>query len=202
MTKFSIQTIIKFFNKNMLFWYFKGKPVPPPHLIKQEVVKKYSEKFAIKIFIETGTYLGEMIDAVKEKFEKVISIELDKKLFYKAKNKFSTNNHIEIINGDSAKVLFEILTKIEKPTLFWLDGHYSGGTTAKGDLNTPIYQELNAILSHKIKNHIILIDDARLFIGKDDYPMLSQLQSLVLQKNPRLNFEYKNDIIRIYPKTI
>lgn len=202
MTKFSIQTIIKFFNKNMLFWYFKGKPVPPPHLIKQEVVKKYSEKFAIKIFIETGTYLGEMIDAVKEKFEKVISIELDKKLFYKAKNKFSTNNHIEIINGDSAKVLFKILTKIEKPTLFWLDGHYSGGTTAKGDLNTPIYQELNAILSHKIKNHIILIDDARLFIGKDDYPTLSQLQSLVLQKNPRLNFEYKNDIIRIYPKTI
>ena len=202
MTKFSIQTIIKFFNKNMLFWYFKGKPVPPPHLIKQEVVKKYSEKFAIKIFIETGTYLGEMIDAVKEKFEKVISIELDKKLFYKAKNKFSTNNHIEIINGDSAKVLFEILTKIEKPTLFWLDGHYSGGTTAKGYLNTPIYQELNAILSHKIKNHIILIDDARLFIGKDDYPTLSQLQSLVLQKNPRLNFEYKNDIIRIYPKTI
>lgn len=202
MTKFNIQTIIKFFNKNILFWYFKGKPVLPSHLIKQDVVKKYSEKFAIKIFIETGTYLGEMIDAVKEKFEKVISIELDKKLFYKAKNKFSTNNHIEIINGDSAKVLFKILTKIEKPTLFWLDGHYSGGTTAKGDLNTPIYQELNAILSHKIKNHIILIDDARLFIGKDDYPTLSQLQSLVLQKNPRLNFEYKNDIIRIYPKTI
>lgn len=202
MTKFNIQTIIKFFNKNILFWYFKGKPVLPSHLIKQDVVKKYSEKFAIKIFIETGTYLGEMIDAVKEKFEKVISIELDKKLFYKAKNKFSTNNHIEIINGDSAKVLFKILTKIEKPTLFWLDGHYSGGTTAKGNLNTPIYQELNAILSHKIKNHIILIDDARLFIGKDDYPTLSQLQSLVLQKNPRLNFEYKNDIIRIYPKTI
>jgi hypothetical protein len=52
--------------------------------------------------------------------------------------------------------------------LFWLDGHFCGGVSAHGDKGTPILEELNLILSHRVKEHVILIDDARLFNGTFD----------------------------------
>ena len=88
--------------------------------------------------------------------------------------------------------------KINERAIFWLDGHYSDGITAKGDLNTPILKELEAILSHNIKDHIILIDDARCFVGKDDYPTIEQLKNFVYKRNNNLKFEIEYDIIRIY----
>lgn len=62
-----------------------GKPIPPPHLIKQETVKEYAHKFSIDILIETGTYLGDMVFAMKDVFSQIYSIELDSDLCMKAK---------------------------------------------------------------------------------------------------------------------
>ena len=73
------------------------------------------------------------------------------------RKKFSKLTHINLIKGDSSEKLPEILKSLKEPALFWLDGHYSDEITAKGDLNTPIYNELTAILNHPIKNHVILM---------------------------------------------
>lgn len=113
-----------------------------------------------------------MIHAVNKKFKKIYSIELNEPLYRKARKRFAKNNHILIIFGDSTVQLKKILPKIDKPCLFWLDAHYSGKGTAKGDLETPIMEEMNLILNHSNLKHIILIDDARLFIGKNDYPSI------------------------------
>ena len=78
------------------------------------------------------------------------------------------------------------------------DGHYSAGITAKGDLETPIMQELEAILSHSIKNHVILIDDAREFTGMNDYPTVSQLKEFVAKSRPDYQVDLENDILRIH----
>ncbi|MCZ7616643.1 MAG: hypothetical protein M5T52_24530 [Ignavibacteriaceae bacterium] len=88
---------------------------------------------------------------------------------------------MEIINGDSGKLLKQLVAKISDPAIFWLDGHYSGFETAKGDIETPIKQELGAILNSEL-NHIILIDDARLFIGQNDYPTIEELKKYILSK--------------------
>jgi len=178
-------------------WYLKNKPVPTPHIIKQKTIKNYAKKYKIKTLIETGTYLGEMINAMKNTFRNIYSIELDKTLYEKAIDKFKDNKHIKIINGDSGEKLPEILKDIDRPCLFWLDGHYSAGITAKGKLNTPIYKELEIIFSHKIKKHIILIDDARCFVGKDDYPTIEELKNFIENNNRKLKLSIKNDIIRI-----
>ena len=178
-------------------WRVAGKPVPPPHFIKQRIIKNFANKFDIKVFIETGTYHGSTTWAVRNTFDEIYSIELDRVLYEKACEKFKFLPHIHIVNGDSSKILPEILSKIDKPVLFWLDGHYSGGATAKGNLETPILEELKSVLNHKVKNHIILIDDARLFVGKNDYPTIAELKSFVSKINPNLSFEIENDIIRI-----
>lgn len=138
-----------------------------------------------------------MIEIMRYRFKKIVSIELDQNLFEKAKAKFLTEKNITILQGDSSKILPIVLIDLHEPALFWLDGHYSEGITAKGKLNTPIVSELKSILEHPIKDHLILIDDARCFVGIDDYPTVEELRTLVLKYNPALNFNVKNDIIVI-----
>ena len=93
----------------------------------------------------------------------------------------------------------EILKNIRDSCLFWLDAHWSGGNTSKGELQTPIMQELEAVLNHsKSEDHIVLIDDARFFTGKNDYPTLERLEQFVLGIHSAWTFEVKDDIIRIH----
>lgn len=203
MLKKSISKVIgksKFLSdqKIIIDWYRHGRPVPPPHLIKQDAIKKIARKFGMKYFVETGTFFGDMVEAMKPVFEKLISIELDKDLFEKAKQRFSADKKVQILNGDSGKLMPEVLASFGgKNAVFWLDGHYSSGITAKGDLNTPIYQELKAIFGDSGK-HAVLIDDARLFVGKEDYPTLEELKKFVSEERSGATFEVKDDIIRIY----
>lgn len=188
-----------FHNKiiNEIKWRANNKPIPAPHFIKQRIIRSYANKFSIKIFIETGTYLGDTVMSMRNKFDEIYSIELDKILFEKAVNKFINYPHINILQGDSSEILPNILSKINEPALFWLDGHYSGGITSKANLNTPILKEIELILDHKIKDHIILIDDARLFIGKEDYPTLIELEAFIKKVDLELDFQVHDDIIRI-----
>jgi hypothetical protein len=179
-------------------WVEKGKPIPPPHLIKQETVKEYARKFSTQILIESGTYLGDMVFAMKDIFSQIYSIEIDSDLYMRAKERFANVQNIHIIKGDSSKVLPDILTSIRQLCLFWLDGHYSGGITAKGDLDTPILEELKHVFAHTIKDHVILIDDARCFIGQKDYPTIKALREFVAKERPNWVFEVKDDIVRIH----
>lgn len=194
-------------NSIILDWMNKGKPLPPPDAYKLAVIKEYAQSFSMKNFIETGTYYGNMVSAVKDVFKRIISVELDNTLFINAKRKFAPYGHILILQGDSGKVMPNILSIINEPVLFWLDGHWVGPIgpnnqviKGKGVLETPILAELNHIFNHHIKNHVVLIDDARLFTGLGDYPSVHQLKKYVLARNPALIFENSDDIIRIYPR--
>jgi len=179
-------------------WVANGKEIPPPQFIKHEVIKSFAALRNIKILIETGTYLGETLEACKPHFNKLISIELDQNLYQVAVKKFANDTQIHIYHGDSGKIIEKIIKDIKQPCLFWLDGHYSEGITAKGDLNTPVINELKHILTHHIKNHVILIDDARCFIGENDYPTIPHLLNFVKQFNQNLKLLVEDDIIRIY----
>jgi hypothetical protein len=179
-------------------WEKQGRPSPPPHIVKEELIKNYARTFNTKILIETGTYLGDMVHAMKKSFSRIISFELDHNLATQAQQRFAHDNHIEIVQGDSGKLLGEHLLTINEPCLFWLDGHYSGGITAKGALETPIKNELTAILSHKVDGHVILIDDARCFTGENDYPTLDELRNFVAAHKPNYKFSVEHDAIRIH----
>ncbi len=178
-------------------WLKDRNYVPPPHIAKQEMILKYASRFNARIFVETGTYMGYMIDAMKDKFSELYSIELSKYLFDRAVNKFREFPHIHFINGNSGIEIPGLLAKLNQPTLFWLDGHYSGGVTAKADLETPILKELSTILNHPIKENVILIDDARLFNGTNDYPTIDQLQGFLKNYSTDLEMEIEQDIIVI-----
>ena len=176
-------------------WKKRGCPVPPPHIVKQITIGEYQQKYGHSILVETGTYMGDMVEAQKKRFNKIISIELGVDLYEKARKRFNHDKNVLIVQGDSGKVLPTILKEVNEPAIFWLDGHYSGGITAKGETECPIFDELEAIFNRKL-NHILLIDDARCFIGKGDYPSIEKLTEYVRSKNEKYQIEIKHDIIR------
>ena len=179
-------------------WKSNGASIPPPHFVKQHVISHFQQLYGCETLIETGTFKGQMVSAQIVFFDKIISIELSPELHQKAKNKFSDNPNVDILQGDSGIVLHEIMSNLDKQCLFWLDGHYSGGNTAKGTKECPIYEELEAILSSDLE-HIILIDDARLFIGENDYPTINELTAFISKFDCSYKLQQSNDIIRLTP---
>ena len=179
----------------LILWQQKGCPAPPPHIVKQEAIKEYQQKYKYATLVETGTFRGDMIEAQKGRFQKIYSIELDAEWFEKAQKRFRRNKDVTILQGDSGKVLPIIIQQLNEPAIFWLDGHYSGDNTALGDKQCPIYEELEAVFKGKKLDHVILIDDARCFTGEYDYPTIEELTGFIKERDDSYRVEVKHDII-------
>lgn len=152
--------------------------------------KDFFNKFSINtpFFVETGTYKGEGIEeALKFSFKELFSIELHKPLYEECVLKFKNNNKIKLFYGDSAEVLTEIIKNLNDRITFWLDGHFSGDHTAKGNKISPILEELEQIKNHKIKTHTIIIDDLR-YVKQGYYEMTIKQ---IIEKIKEINFNYE-----------
>lgn len=193
------EIVLPLYNYMQLFLWLNGKSTQSPRLIKQKIIRDYANKNSIRTFIETGTYLGETVNAIRNTFSTIYTMEIDEKLYRRARKKFAGVSKIKIYSGDSGELLPKILKKINKPCLFWLDAHFSAGITSKGEKYTPILEELNCILSHQERSHVILIDDAEYFNGKGDYPTIKSLRDLVKRKRPKMRLEVIHNLILISP---
>jgi hypothetical protein len=165
--------------------------------IPSNVVHKYS-KFA-SVFVETGTHIGKTVLAAHNAgFKRIYTIELADHFYADAVKKFAGYPGIKCIHGDSSKKLKEVLAELDERAVFWLDGHWSMGDTARGDKDVPLCEELESIANHHIKNHILLIDDIRLFGDKSEavtgWHTLSvdKIKALCLKINPEYKFSYEN----------
>lgn len=122
----------------------------------KEDYKKYP------IFVETGTLNGATILSLEKNFEELHTIELSEKYYTRTKNSYF-GNKITFHLGDSGEVLKTLSKNLDRDTIFFLDGHYSSGDTAKGNKDCPLEEELLAIKNNFIGNAIIIVDDFRLF---------------------------------------
>ena len=179
-----------------LDWRLRGSPAPPPHVVKQDILLRYQKQRRFSTFIETGTFTGEMIHAMRPHFVRLISIEMAPAIFEATKRRFAGDAGVELLLGDSGVLLPRVLSTLNHPALFWLDGHYMGGTTARADQDSPVRAELAALLHHPVRRHIVLIDDARLFTGTDGYPTIDELRTWVERERPGSRVDVDGDIIR------
>ena len=184
--------------KELATWEDTGHPVPPPHLVKQRALLEYAKRYGLRVLVETGTYYGDMVAAMKTHFDRIYSIELSAALYKLDVRRFRGERNIALIEGDSGVEIDKIINELKTPALFWLDGHYSGGNTARGEKDSPISEELHAVLSQGVK-HVILIDDARDFGFSPAYPTIEELSELVKAKREDFSVRVKNGIIRIAP---
>ncbi len=178
-------------------WERQNRPLPPPHQVKQAVVEEYRQRFNCPVLVETGTFRGDMVEALMRNFKRVYSIELSQEFYEKACYRFRHHPNVSLLQGDSGEVLPRIMRELKQPAVFWLDGHYSSGDTARGSKDCPIYEELDAIMVPGAQlAHVLLIDDARCFVGEGDYPTIPDLTRYIQAKHSRYQVEVKDDIIR------
>jgi hypothetical protein len=149
-------------------------------------LRSVAKSHQLSVFIETGAFVGDTISSLKGVFDALYSIELSPKYVDHCRKRFAKFNHINIILGDSRTELSSLLESEKRAALFWLDGHYSGGDTARGIEDSPVVAEIKAIINRNCKEDVICIDDAHLFVGKDGYPTISELQGLVSESGRAL----------------
>ena len=65
--------------------------------------------------------------------------------------------------------LKNIISEITQPAIFWLDAHWSGLNTYGTNDECPILEELDIINTSNSK-HVLMIDDARLFLAPPPKP--------------------------------
>jgi hypothetical protein len=118
--------------------------------------------------VETGTYQGHGARRLAEVFPSVVTIELSENLHRKAIESLADVPVIEPRQGDSREVI-PTLVDPAIPTLYWLDGHWSGGPTAGVEDECPVLGEIAAIGPGSPRDSI-MIDDARLFIASPPPP--------------------------------
>ncbi|MEI6494862.1 MAG: hypothetical protein WCO03_02255 [bacterium] len=178
-----------------------GFTLPLTPQIKRSILRRFVIDYKCLALVETGTQYGDTPWHFRHELSEIYSIAFHPGLAAISRERFRCFPHIHIVEGDSGGKLVEILPKLEKKTLFWLDGHYSAGTTAQGKLDCPIYAELQSIFEECRVPYVVLIDDARCFGVDKDYPTIQELESFVMKSGPQLAFGITNDVIFIIPQS-
>jgi hypothetical protein len=154
--------------------------MPAPQWAKWAVLSRYGDPQGT--WIETGTYLGDTTAYLARQAKDVYSIEPEPALAQAARRRLSSYSNVTVIHETSEVALPKVLALVQGPLSLWLDGHYSGGPTFRGALDTPISQELDSVQEHlkRLERISVLVDDWRCFDpsrpGFDSYP---KRQSLV-----------------------
>ncbi len=145
-----------------------GIKIVMPSLNKDEVsviLSKYPGH-DFSEFVESGTFKGHTIFAVESLFKKLHTIELSTALYNAVKKNYN-GEKINFYNGESHIIFDSLLPTLTNPTVFFLDGHWSCADTACGSKQVPLLEELVMIKELYKGPGIIIIDDYRLFDGKD-----------------------------------
>ena len=156
-------------------WRKRNYTENAPQFIKEKVLEKYSIENAN--WVETGTHMGDTTYYLSKKYPHIYSIEPNVE-FYKAALNIFKGLNVTLFNDVSENVLPILLPTLKGNLNFWLDGHYSGGKSFKGNKECPIKDELNSIEVNfdNFEKISIFIDDVRLFLSSaNNYPSIDYL---------------------------
>jgi len=158
------------------------------HLQKEQEIKKYAKIYDLNFLVETGIFEGKMISGTHNFFEHIYSIELEKKYYDSAVEKFKGLPNVSIYNGNSVDVLKTLDILKNERCLIWLDAH--------DGKQSPALEELEVIFDMSKQEHVILIDDMRNFNIREGYPDISKLINLIVRKRAEWSVLINDDILR------
>jgi FkbM family methyltransferase len=187
------------------------KPSTPlgfPHAtnLPVDLAEALRDAFGLKHFVETGTYQGVTARTMASRFEHVHTIELEPNAFRMAAASLAEYQNVRCLQGDSSRELPRILLEIDTQALLWLDAHWSGGNTGKTATECPLLEELATVYAHR-PDHVVLIDDARLFLAPPppphrttDWPAFKTLAEFLGRQQPAPYVRVVGDVIVAVPR--
>jgi len=141
-------------------------------LAKRHLLLQKLRSCNLNVVIETGTFLGDTANFLAARGYSVITVEIEPRIAAWARARFDGVANVRVVEGDSGLLMTGLIADLDQPALFYLDGHYSGGETGKGQHETPVVKEVEVILRDAPSGSFVIIDDARCFGRLQDYPSL------------------------------
>lgn len=177
---------------SFIIWIGQDFNLPAPQRVKTRVLQRYA--FAEGNWIETGTYLGDTTRFLAKTFPNAIvtSLEPDLPLFSFNKSRLIKYSNIKLVYGTSEDSLSDLVSKETGPVNFWLDGHFSGDITHKGQILSPVLEELKIIELNISRFKVcVFIDDIRDFTGDKTtgYPSKNELVDWANRNNCEWHIE-------------
>jgi hypothetical protein len=169
-----------------------------------------AKRLEIGVFIETGTFQGDSVAAVRPTFQELHTCELSPELHAAATQRFADDPAVHCHRGSSPERLRALAAiHARHPVMYWLDAHWCSAThTAGQESQCPLLEELEAIAPLHPES-IVWIDDARYFMSPPTAPLeargwptfqqvIDRLQSL----SARHHLVFANDTILFHPARI
>jgi SAM-dependent methyltransferase len=161
-----------------LRWIFSGaKNETASPLAKRRSLLAKLRSCNLHVVIETGTFLGDTTHFLASRGYSVVTVEVEPRLAAWARARFDGVANVRVIEGDSEQLMTGLIADLDQPALFYLDGHYSGSGTGKGQHETSVVREVEAILRDAPSGSFVIIDDARCFGRLPDYPPIHDFLS-------------------------
>ncbi len=173
--------------------------------VPERLVEALQQSSGIRSFVETGTFEGGTTKWAAQRFDKVATIEASRALYDRARETLRSLPNVEAILGDTRTELERIVQRLTAPAIFWLDAHWSGGDTHGEGEECPIQHELDVVLG-ATPEHLVLIDDARLFLSPpprphrpEQWPGIRAIVAAVERRRPDAYVAIVEDVIVIVP---
>lgn len=136
--------------------------------LSAEILAKYGDKVGRELFIETGSFEGDGIQAALDAgFKEVIGIEHATRLAGFCAARFAKDARVTIFHGDSILALPQLLSQLaNRRALVCLDAHFNTALAAGAGLPCPLLAELAAVAGVAAAGHgrhVILADRVHLF---------------------------------------
>jgi SAM-dependent methyltransferase len=149
---------------------FSARMEPPTPEEKRNHLLGLLQARGHRLFVESGTYLGDTVAFLRPHVERIVTVEVEPKLHADAVRRFAGDDGIDVILGDALEVVPAIARELDRPALIWLDGHFSGGVTGQGEYVEPAPAILDAFaVAPPPAGSTIIVDDLRMF-GRDPEP--------------------------------
>ncbi len=163
-----------------LLRFANGAPANPRSLMKYRVIRALAKRVGADCLIETGTFRGVMTARCARVFATVLTVELDAKLAAQAKASLARYRNVTVYQGDAVALLPQMLAHPGAGRcVIFLDAHYSGGDTARGEIPEPAIAELDILAQRRDRIAGIVIDDFRCFGVEEGFPTKAQLLAAV-----------------------
>jgi hypothetical protein len=181
-------------------WRFdRGVSAAPAQRSKRRHLLALFKERGHETLLETGTYLGETVRFFLPHATRIVSIEIDPTLHARAARMFASSRNVEIMLGDALELAPRLLSVLDRPCLLWLDGHFSGGVTGRGEVDEPVVEILRRIQPNVVvPGTTAVIDDLRLFGNDRGVPSFDALVDAARSAFPgaRLSVEFDSLVVR------
>ena len=153
-----------------------ARPINLHSYMKFVVLRDLGQRTHARCLVESGTFLGVTSARCARVFERVHTIELDPTLASRAAALLKHHTNVCVHQGDAAMLLPRIMAEDwAHDVVIFLDGHFSGDITARGDIPEPAVLELVALKAYRDRICGVVVDDFRLFGTEPGFPTKAEL---------------------------